>query len=52
MGRAVAKEDSFDQLTSRTASYAKRVRWVNGSRPAITAAIRQAAAASAAADGL
>lgn len=40
-GRALAKEDDIETLTSRAGSYAKRVRWVNANRPAIVAAIKE-----------
>lgn len=34
-GRAYAGEDGLESLTSRAASYAKRVKWVNANRPAL-----------------
>lgn len=39
VGRAVAGEDTIESLTSRAASYASRVRWVDENRAAIAAAI-------------
>eukprot|EP00878_Enallax_costatus_P028821 GHUV01031168.1.p1 GENE.GHUV01031168.1~~GHUV01031168.1.p1 ORF type:complete len:109 (+),score=46.73 GHUV01031168.1:454-780(+) len=39
-GRALAKEDGIDSLTSRADSYAKRVRWVNANREAIVSAVK------------
>lgn len=38
-GRALAKEDSLESLTSRAGAYAKRVRWVNANRDAIKRSI-------------
>lgn len=40
-GRAWAKEDGLDSLTTRAGTYAKRVRWVNANRQAIVDAITQ-----------
>lgn len=40
VGRALAKEDSIESLTSRAVSYAKRITWVNANRVAISSAIR------------
>ncbi|GFR42782.1 hypothetical protein Agub_g3745 [Astrephomene gubernaculifera] len=45
-GRALAGEDSLESLTSRAASYAKRVRWVNTHREQLAAAIRERMSAS------
>ena len=39
-GRAIAGEDSLNSLTSRAATYAKRVKWVNANKEAIRATIR------------
>ena len=39
-GRAIAGEDSLDSLTSRAATYAKRVKWVNANQEAIRETIR------------
>jgi Ser/Thr protein kinase RdoA (MazF antagonist) len=35
VGRAIAKEDSIDSLTTRAESYANRVRWIFNNRQAI-----------------
>ena len=48
-GRAIAGEDSLDSLTSRAATYAKRVKWVNANREAIRSTIRNKVSALAAA---
>eukprot|EP00128_Syssomonas_multiformis_P004732 Colp12_sorted_trinity150504_noHs@22136 len=40
-GRAIAKEDTLDALTTRAGTYAKRVRWLNVNRDAIVSAIRE-----------
>jgi homoserine kinase type II len=48
-GRAIAGEDSLESLTSRAASYAKRVRWVNANRDQLVAVIREKMAALVAA---
>jgi len=39
-GRAIGKEDSIEALTSRAATYAKRVKWVNANRDALVASIK------------
>ena len=38
-GRAVVGEDSISSLTSRAASYAKRVRWINCHRMALVGVV-------------
>lgn len=45
-GRAYAGEDGIDSLTSRAATYAKRVRWINSNKDAIINTIREAYAAA------
>ncbi len=47
-GRALAGEDSIESLTSRAASYAKRVRWVNANRDAVVSTIKAQTLATAA----
>ena len=41
-GRAYAGEDGIDSLTSRAASYAKRVAWVNANKQALIDSIDRA----------
>jgi hypothetical protein len=38
--RALAGEDGIESLTTRAASYAQRVRWVNAHRDAIVKAVK------------